>query len=251
MRTLNVRATIMILGILLTTACGPEPVTREPVRFTVGLHDVSLMEPEGWEHLDHGLEHRFYKELNSISVADIGPVNRAGYLRELNHALELFRAERLEDAKAHLGNLHLRWKLFSTREWDEISDAWHVALDGGLTKPVSTNDVELAYHALVQEIELKKPSSMADLVERLMPTLFSGTHREVGEQKQVEIDGRPGFRITTWDRLSHDHRNSFLLVFNNDNLLVIRMELGQYDEMQPVFDALVESLSLNPDQGSG
>jgi len=239
----------MIPVALMLVACAPAPEPRQPVQFTVGLHDISLMGPEGWDHLDHGLEHRFQQGLNIISVTDIGPITRAGYLRELDHALELFRMERLEDAKAHLGNLHLRSTLFSPREWDEISDAWYVALDGGLTKPASTNEVELAYHALVQEIELQKGSSMAELVERIMPSLYNGAHREVAEQTPVVIDGRQGVRLETWDRLSHDHRSSFLLIFNNDNLLVLRMELGAYGEMKPTFDRLVESLILHPDQG--
>lgn len=248
---MSARVAIATAAILLTVACGTQPVNREPARFTVGLHHISLMEPEGWDHLDHGLEHRFQQGLNSISITDIGAVTHDGYLREIDHALGLFRQDRLEDARAYLGDLHLRWKLFSPREWEEISDAWHVARDGGLTKPVSTNDVELAYRDLLEMVASKKTEPLAELVHRIMPDLFAGTHREVAEQEQVEIDGRTGFRITTWDRLSHDHRRSFLLVFNNDNLLVVRMELGDYSIMQPVFDAMVESLSLNPDQGSG
>ncbi|MBD3868549.1 MAG: hypothetical protein IFK94_10540 [Acidobacteria bacterium] len=108
MRTLSPRATVAVLVLLLTTACNPAPEPPQPVQFTVGLHNISLMEPEGWEHLDHGLEHRFHKELNSISVADIGPVTGDGYIREMNHALALFREERLEDASAHISSLPLR-----------------------------------------------------------------------------------------------------------------------------------------------
>ena len=243
------RATVAVLVLLLTTACSPAPEPPQPVRFTVGLHDISLLEPKGWEHLDHGLEHRFHKNLNSISVADNGPVTRDGYLREINHALALFRQERLEDASAHISSLPLRSVLLNPRQWDAVSDAWYVAVDGGLRKPVTTNDVELAYRALLEQVEELETFDMSALVERIMPTLYAGAHREVAEQTPVVIDGRHGVRLETWDRLSHDHRSSFLLVLNNDNMLVIRMELGGYGEMQPVFDALVESLSLNPDQG--
>ena len=120
---MSLRATVTVLVLLLTTACSPAPEPPQPAQFTVGLHDISLMEPEGWEHLDHGLEHRFHKELNSISVADIGPVTRDGYLREINHALELFREERLEDASAHISSLPLRSVLLNPRQWDAVSDA--------------------------------------------------------------------------------------------------------------------------------
>ena len=244
------RCTVAILAVILSAACGPAPEPQEPVRFTVGLHPVSLMEPDGWEHLDHGLEHRFHKDLLQISVADIGPVTRDGYRREIGHALELFRQERLEDARAHLSGLPLKAAVFTPREWDTIRGTWFKAVDGGLTKPLSDNDVEFAYRDLLEMVGSKQTEPLAELVHRIMPDLFAGTHREVAEQEAVVVDGRPGVRLETWDRLSHDHRRSFLLILNHDNLLVVRMELGDYEEMKPVFDALVDSLSLEPDQGS-
>ncbi len=250
MRTLRARGAVLILAVLLPAACTPAPEPRHPVRFTVGLHDISLLEPEGWEHLDHGLEHRFHKGRNSISVADIGPVTRDGYLREMNRALALFREERLEDASAYISSLPLRSVLFSPRQWDEVSDAWYIAVDGGLRKPVTTNDVELAYRDLLDMVASRETEPLPILVERIMPELYFGAHREIAEQVEVVINDRPAVRLETWDRLSHDHRRGFLLVLDHDNLLVVRMELGVYEEMKPVFDALVASLSLKPDQGS-
>ena len=61
----------------------------------------------------------------------------------------------------------------------------------------------------------------------------------------MEIYGRPAIRIETWDRLSHDHRQSFLFVLNEENLFLLRMELGKYAEMKPAFEALAGSLAFH------
>jgi hypothetical protein len=61
----------------------------------------------------------------------------------------------------------------------------------------------------------------------------------------VEIDGLPAMRIETWDRLTHDHRESWLFVINRGNLLVLRMEMGRFARMQPAFDAMVNSLEFH------
>ena len=68
------------------------------------------------------------------------------------------------------------------------------------------------------------------------------------------IDGREGMRVETWDRLSHDHRKSYLFVLNEENLLVASMGLGQYSVMQAAFEALAGSLEIHPrpaDQSAG
>ncbi len=247
MRTLIGSRTAAVVLLLLAVACAPAPEEPPPkVPLTIGLHDIALQIPPGWLHLDHGLEHLLINDPLQISVADMGPVTREGYLREINHALGLFREGQIEDATAHLNGLQLRSTVFSPREWDEISQAWYVAIDGGLKKPMTADDVELAYRSLLQQVAQRQTPALSAMVERIVPTLYSGAHREVAEQESVIIDGRPGIRLTTWDRLSHDHRRSLLLVLNNDNMLVIRMGLGESTEMQPVFDALIGSLEINP-----
>jgi len=243
---LSVRGVATVLVLLLATACANETVQEEPrpVRLTIGIHDVALNLPVGWQHLDHGLEHRFHRDLHQISIADIGPVTREGYLREINHARELFDNNQAEDARAHLGKIQLS-SAFSTQRWKEISSSWYQAKDGGLRKKLTRFDVDVAYSTVLKEVRWLETPPLPTLVERVLPTLDSGVHREVAQRNPLEIDGLPGVRIETWDRLSHDHHQSYVFVLNQGNMLVVRMELGKSAEVQPAFDALVASLKFH------
>ena len=240
------RGTGAILCLLLVAACAPVQEEPVPIRIQPGVHDIALLVPEGWQHLDHGQEHRFHKNQSQISVADIGPVTREGYLREIKHALGLFRRQQAEDAKAHMEMLPLRSHLLSEREWDEISGAWYVAVDGGLKRNTTPDDVEVAYDTLLQQVAARKTRTFAELVEHVLVMVFSAPHREVAEQTPILIDGRQGMRLQTWDRLSHDHRQSYLFVLNEDNMLVLRMELGDFAAMLPAFESVLDSLEIHP-----
>ena len=90
-----------------------------------------------------------------------------------------------------------------------------------------------------------KTPALAALVERIFPVVENAAHREIAEQRPVAIDRVPAMRVETWDRLSHDHRQSFLFVLNEGNMLVARMQLGKQAEMQQPFDALVDSLEFH------
>ena len=184
---------------LLATACAGVPETPPPARAEIGVHVVSFRVPEGWDHLDHGLEHRFQRELSQISASDLGPVVSEGYSRELRHAYQLFRDYRPDDARAHVSDLDLR--------------------------PAFPD--------------------LAALVENLFPFIETAAHREIAERNPVELDGRQAIRVETWDRLSHDHRQSFLFVLNEGNLFVLRMEMGKYAEMKPAFETLAGSLEFH------
>ncbi len=70
------------------------------------------------------------------------------------------------------------------------------------------------------------------------------SHREVAERNRTEIDGCIGIHLETWDRLSHDHRRSFLFALNQGNLLVVRMEMGRYADMAPAYETLLSSLKI-------
>jgi hypothetical protein len=230
--------------LLLGLACATAPEEPPKDRVTIGIHDVALRVPEGWLHLDHGLEHRFHRDLRQISVADIGPVTREGYLREIDHARELFRNDQVEDAQAHLRDLRLRSAFPGDRRWEAISDAYHIALDGGLKKNSTPNEIEEAYDTVIRGVEQLETPSLTVLVERLFPIIETAAHREISGLQPVEISGLKGMRVESWDRLSHDHRQSFLFVLNEHNMLVARMELGKYAEMRQPFEALVESLEF-------
>jgi hypothetical protein len=128
---------------------------------------------------------------------------------------------------------------------------WASGLEGDL----DPQDVETAYTAVLTQVEMLPTLALPEIVERALPDLDHGAQRDLAEQHPVVIDGRQGLRVDTWDRLSHDHRKSYLFVLNEGNLLVARMELGEFSDMQSAFGALVDSLEIRPrpalNQGRG
>jgi hypothetical protein len=239
---LRSRLLIGLLCLLPAIACAPEPEGPPPLVLNVGIHDISLALPEGWIHLDHGLEHRFQNDLRHIAISDLGPVTPEGYQREINHARELFRDYRLEDAKAHLDSIQLLAGFSSARHWAEVSGVYHVALDGGLKRDSTRQEVEDAYTSLIQQVERMERSGLPSLVERLLPTLDTAAHREVASQQHLTIGGRDGMRVETWDKMTHESRLSFLFVLNEENMLVLRMAFGKQPDMQEAYDLMADSL---------
>jgi hypothetical protein len=249
MRALTARAFIAVAVLLAGASCDRDPAPEpepEPVRVSIGAHDVAFRVPEGWLHLDHGLEHRFQREIAQISLADYGPVTAEGYVREIERARELFRRNQVLDARAHLDRLHLRPAFDDAGDWKDFTRWWRVVRDGGLGRNVEGADVEGAYIWVLSEVEALRSPDLDAIVEHVLPDLHYGAHRDVAERQPVEIDGRAGMRVETWDKLSHDHQKSYLFVLNADNLLVARMELGEFAVMQPAFDTLVETLEIHP-----
>jgi hypothetical protein len=230
---------------LLATACARVPEAPPSTRVDIGVHVVSFRLPEGWEHLDHGREHRFHRELSRISVSDHGPVVSEGYLRELRRAHELFRDHRLDDARAQASGLDLRPAFPDVDRRKAFFDSWWTALDGGRSKNINRGDAEVAWEYVLREIERLPEPELDDLVDRLFPLIETAAHREIAERVPSELDGRPAIRLETWDRLTHDHRQSFLVVLNEGNLFVLRMERGTYAQMKPAFETLAGSLAFH------
>ncbi len=232
---------------LLATACVrvPETPPPTPTRVDIGIHDVSFLVPQGWEHLDHGQEHRFQRELSQISAADLGPVTPEGYQRELRRAYQLFREDRFDDACAHVSGLDLGPAFPEADQRKKFLESWWRALDGGRSTGNTWGDAQLAWEHILEEVERLPAPDLAALVENLFPSIETAAHREIAAQNRVEMFGRPAIRIETWDRLSHDHQKSFLFVLNEENLFVLRMERGKHAEMKPAFEVLADSLEFH------
>ncbi len=52
--------------VLLMTGCG-EP---EPVPLQVGAHDITVIFPSDWEHLDYGQQHQWRQDFQRIAIQD-------------------------------------------------------------------------------------------------------------------------------------------------------------------------------------
>jgi len=233
---------------LLTAACELVPETPPPpapARVDIGIHHVSFRVPSGWEHLDHGREHRFHRELMQISAADLGPVTREGYLRELRRAYQLFHDDRPDDARDHVSGLDFGPAFPGADQRKRFLESWGKALDGGRSTGTTRGDAHSAWEYVMDEVEHLPDADLAAIVVNLLPSIETAAHREIASQNPSAISGRPAIRIETWDRLSHDRQQSYLFVLNEENLFVLRMELGRHAEMKPAFEALADSLAFH------
>ena len=247
MCALNERAAAAAFAIFAGVACTPAPAPPSPpIRTTVGMHDVVVRVPDGWVRFDHGHEHDFQRDMNHVMIVDLGPVTREACVREIRHAHGLFRDGRPEDARAHLERLDLRPAFSNAARSEAFERSWRLILDGGLGPRVFREEVETAYIEVFRAIARLEDAPLLSLAERFLPDLDAATHRAIADHHAVVVDGREGLRIDTWDKLSHDHRRSFLFVRNEGNLLAVRMALGRFADLQPAFETLTRSLEIHP-----
>jgi hypothetical protein len=83
------------------------------------------------------------------------------------------------------------------------------------------------------------------LAARLLPTLDSAAHREIAGTEPVTVDGREGMRVETWDKMTHESRQSFLFLLNEENILVLWTAFGKHAEMKATFEGLADSLRFH------
>jgi len=242
----SIRRIVVLLGVAGFAACDPPPATS----LAVGVHDVELRVPEGWQHYDHGQEHRFENGFNQISLEDLGPATPEAYQREVALARALFERGQLADAREQLGGLAVRIAFPTEERWESFEEPWKlVSLAGHRGKPFNTEAVTLGYSEVLAQIGALPMCDLATTVTGILDRLDTTGMREIAEQEPLAIGGRDALRVDTWDRLSHDWRQRYVFVLNNGNLLVARMELGKFPEMEPAFQALLTSLRFSEPLG--
>ena len=96
------------LAVLASLALGPACAKErnQPLAVRVGHHDLRLVTPRGWEHLDHGRQQLFRNGETELMLEDLGPATPIGLASELRAAQELWRAGRRRDALARVSELH-------------------------------------------------------------------------------------------------------------------------------------------------
>ena len=105
------------LLLVLVTGCGDQP---QPTPLQVGTHRISVVLPEGWEHLDYGDEHQLRREFARISLVDMG---RSGGDIEVgaDRALRNLREdERREEATREYRRIDGR-EAVTVDTWDRVS----------------------------------------------------------------------------------------------------------------------------------
>lgn len=230
----------LLSGLLLAIGCAPDPPPA-PKPLTVGVHEVELVVPPGWQHYDHGRQQRFEHGIEQISLTDLGPATPGGLQREITHARELFRRGQREDARAHLAGLRLRSAFPSVQRWESFMGPWRQIRSGGTADPEA---LEQAYTEVLAQVAALPTPDMATIAARALAELGHDERRDVASERAMAVDGRQALLVDTWDRLSHASRKRHVFILNEGNLLVARMELGTFAEMEPAFEALMASLHL-------
>ncbi|MGA1824215.1 MAG: hypothetical protein ACMUIP_06070 [bacterium] len=253
------RAAPFVLSVLILSACTPSCLRKAPIRLVIGTHHVSLRIAEDWiqerkcrhskpgkEYLNYGYEYTFHHDLARISLADIGPVTPDAYLREIYEARELFRQGQLKKAHAVLWRLYQHSALPRLHHIQKDTESWRFILDGGLHRKLEAEEVESAYQTVIKDVEALDTPKMSRIVEYALPNIRPGVHTEILDQHPTVINGHQGIRLDSWDRISHNQRKSHLFILNQGNLLIIQMVYGNYLEIKPVFDKMVNSLEFYP-----
>lgn len=76
-----------------------------------------------------------------------------------------------------------------------------------------------------------------------------GDLREDGRREEASrnyrlVDGRKSVTVDTWDRVSHEYRERYLIVLDSRSLLVVHTMQGQFETMAEAFDGLAASLAF-------
>jgi len=248
---------MLLLGVACELTPSPAP---PPTEARVGVHRVRFhVPPDGWLHVNHGLEQRFENETAHISFADIGPATPEGFAETLREARRLFDQNQWEDARTLLVATDPRRFFTSQARWESVKGLWGSvtrirrkqgdgapgAIDGDVAWKVNG-----AFHdLLVQVSSLRQP----DLMTLSMSALTEFRHdsmRDIASQEAMAISGRPALRIDTWDRLSHRGRASHVFIESEGRLLCLKTESGQIAILAPAFESILSSLEVEPDQGS-
>jgi len=229
--------------VLVLGACSsPSPSTD----LDVGTHRVSVRLPDGWQHADHGREHRFKRGMATLSMVDLGPVGRDGLERETEIIRALWRRGQPEDAGARLRRLPVPRDAFETREDRREFFLWidEMVKEGPTADSMS---MEEAYGALLDWAQSFPEAHVDDVLAPALEELDEDERRDIASRRHLDIQGRDVLVVDTWDRLHHDWRKRFALTINGGHLLVIRTAFGSFEEMEAEFDGLVESLTFRDD----
>lgn len=229
------RAKIVLpLLTIVALACGggaPDPVVA-----TIGVHNVSFVVPEGWQHYDHGREQRLETGDGDIILTDLGPVTAQGYEMVVVDARDRYRRGHREDAKQALETIE-------QSKWIDDTDTKEM-LSREIAAILQDRQVEQAFTALGVQLERLPQPDLSSLANRALLDLNHGPRRDIEREEKPLVDGRDARRIVTWQRMTHDHRRWHVFVVNNGSLLVIRTSVGLEEILGPAFATVVGSLTF-------
>ena len=229
---------MLAMGMVVGCAGSLDPVTVD-----IGVHRVSFVIPEGWQHYDHGREQRLETSDGDIVLTDLGPVTADGYRPVIAAAREHLRSDRREDARQILEDLRRAPSIDAT----DLPSAIGESLDRFRTGQ-STAEVEASFDTLLAEVDRLSTPDLMSLATASLAGFDHGPRRDVEREELRNVDGRQAGQVITWQRLTHDHRRWHLWIVNRGHLLVIRTTLGRDRVLGPAFETVVGSLRfVGPD----
>jgi hypothetical protein len=247
---------------VLLAGCQTER-TEESTVVELGIHRTRFVVPPDWLHADHGREQLFENRMARVTLADLGDASPEGFAETLREARSLFRHHQWEDARALLDGTDPRRFFPEETRWDEIEPHWkqvrHIRRREGVGEneigaggiPLSVVwDVEAAYHDLLVAVSSLSPLDLESLTRRALIGLRHDALRDIASERATSISGKPAIVIKTWDRLSHNGQRLHLFILSEGRLLCLKTGLGDFATLEPAFDAIRASLSLEPAQGS-
>jgi len=240
MRPLTTRIAVLVLAGLIA-GCGTHK--PEPVVVDIGVHRVSFTVPDGWQHYDHGREHRLETSDGDIILADLGPVTSEGYTDVVVQARELYRRGQRGDALYQLDILDVGFGI--------ADQGVRASLTADL-EPVRRErplpEAEAAFESVLNRLDRLPEPDLKWLANHALVDLNHGFRRDIEREEFVALDERRAVRILTWQQLTHDFRRRHVFVVDNGNLLVIRTDMGLDEILGPALDTVLQSfVFVEPD----
>ena len=236
-------ALALLLASLLgaVSACSSD----RAVTVQVGRHELRLVPPRGWEHLDHGRVHLFRNGETELALTDVGPATTTALVEELREAEALWQAGRRLDAFARVRELdgpplrilpgELRAEFW--RPWYEATRAAETADDAA---------VAAAFRALIEAAGALPEATTDQQVAYLLADYSDTGRREIARRDLRMVHGADWTTFDTWDRVSHMSRRSYAYLESDGRILLLSAERGHESQTAPAFGELLATIERAP-----
>ena len=236
---------LALLVALAAISCAGCSRPATPQRLEVGHHRIRLVPPPGWEHLDHGREQIFRNGEMQLLLADLGPATRAGLVRALEEAREIWIEGRRKAALALV--LNLRGPPLSLATSEERAEFWRPWYDvSAFQDSADSASIALAFDELIVGTRALPDTSAEAVAAYALDLLSDMRRREIARQGHRAVHGADWTLVQTWDRVSHLGVSRLACLDNRGYLLALRIERGPIESTGPVFEDLLSSIEVEP-----
>jgi hypothetical protein len=231
----------------LTIACaGPSATEPNPVSVTVGDQQVRLVPPAQWERFEFKDEIGFRHDIDQILLRDSGPITADGIKAQVEQARQLFRTNQIARSSELINSLSVRPLFSDQRRWKLFEESWKRLRWANLGENLAFPDrVEQAYTAVLVELATLPAQDLSLLAKTILADIEPMDRREIATEQPIVVDGRRALRFDTWDRRNHTWRRRSVYIENDGRILVVRMGLGQFENLDAAFDRVVESVRFD------